>query len=239
MRVLWAILRIVFAGAAIAAIVGQLIRSTDLTVEAKRSVGLMLTNFFSYFTIASNVLTVIVLLMGAFFLLTRKGDDTRWFTVLRVVLVTYMSVTGIVYNLLLRGVEVAPGATVEWSNTLLHVVGPIFVVLDWLLAPGRIPVSYWRTIRVVVIFPIVWAIYTLIRGPFTPNEITGKSYWYPYPFLDPNLSPNGYLSVAFYVVMIAMLIGLVAALAIYVSRRKIIRILPGQPQPDPASLPPA
>ena len=239
MRILWGILRVAFAAAAVAAIVGQLIRSTQLTVEASRNVALMVTNFFSYFTIASNVLTVIVLLMGAFFLFTRKGDDTHWFTVLRVVLVTYMGVTGIVYNTLLRGVEVAPGATVEWSNTLLHVVGPIFVVLDWFFAPGRIPVSYWRTIRVVVIFPIVWAAYTLIRGPLTPNEITGATYWYPYPFLDPHLSPNGYTSVAFYVVMIAMLIGLVAAGAIYVSRRKIVRILPGQPQPDTAKLPPA
>ena len=88
-----------------------------------------------------------------------------------------------------------------------------------------------------MIFPIVWAIYTLIRGPFTPNEITGASYWYPYPFLDPHLSPNGYASVGFYVVMIAILIGLVAAFAIYISRRKIVKILPGQPQPDTANLP--
>lgn len=239
MRILWGILRFVFAGAAVAAIVGQLIRSIGLTEAAGDSVSLMLTNFFSYFTIASNVLTVIVLLMGAFFLFTRKGDDTRWFTILRVVLFTYMGVTGIVYNTLLRGVEVAPGATVEWSNELLHVIGPIFVVLDWFFAPGRIPLSYWRTIRIVVIFPILWAIYTLIRGPFTPNQVTGADYWYPYPFLDPHLSHNGYFSVGFYVVMIAILIGLVAAFAIYISRRKIIRILPGQPQPDTANLPKA
>ncbi len=238
MRIFWAVLRIIAAGAVVAAIVGQLVVSAENVAAAGKSVGLLFWNFFSFFTIDSNTLTVVVMLMGAFFLLTRKGDDTRWFTVLRVALVTYMSTTGIVYNLLLRNVELPQGTvTVEWSNTILHVIGPIFVVLDWLLAPGRIPLPYWKTIRVVVIFPIIWAVYTLIRGPFTPNEATGADYWYPYPFLDPHLSPNGYLSVAFYVILIAVIIGLVAALAIYVSRRTIVKILPGQPQPDPANLP--
>lgn len=239
MRIVWAVLRFVFAAAVTAAIVGQLIRTVGLAAQDGRSVPIVVANFFSYFTIASNVLTVVVLLMGAFFLLTRKGDDTRWFTVLRVVLTTYMGVTGVVYNLLLRGVDVAEGATVPWSNEILHVAGPLYVVLDWLLAPGRIPLAYWRTIRVVVVFPVLWVIYTLTRAPFTPNELTGTSYWYPYPFLDPHLAPTGYFSVAFYVVMIALLIGSFAAAAVYVSRRRIVRILPGQPEPDPANLPAA
>ena len=66
----------------------------------------------------------------------------------------------------------------------------------------------------------MWVAYTLIRGPFTPNEVLGEPYWYPYPFLNPNLSPNGYLSVAFYVILIVLFIGAVGAGAIWVSRRK-------------------
>ena len=73
----------------------------------------------------------------------------------------------------------------------------------------------------MVIFPIVWAVYTLIRGPITPNQLTGADYWYPYPFLDPNNSLNGYFSVSFYVILIAVIIGLVAAAAIWVTRRKL------------------
>lgn len=227
MRVLWAILRIVFAGAALAAIIGQMAHSIEQVVSSGRSVGLFVWNFFSFFTIESNSLTVVVLLMGAYFLLTRKGEDTHWFTVLRLVLFTYMSTTGIVYNLLLRNVELPQGTTVPWSNEILHLIGPAFIIIDWLFAPGRIPLPYWKTIRVVVIFPIIWAAYTLIRGPFIPNELTGESYWYPYPFLNPNISPNGYLSVSFYVILIAVIIGLVAALGVYISRRKIVTILPG------------
>jgi carbon starvation protein CstA len=219
MRVAWAVLRIIVAGAVVAAIVGQLALSISVAERSGRTVGLLVWNFFSFFTVDSNALTVVVLLMGAWFLLTRGGPDTRWFTVLRLVLVTYMTTTGIVYNLLLRNVDLPQGSTLPWSNEVLHVVAPLFVLLDWLLAPGRTPLPYWRSIRVVVVFPIVWAAYTLVRGPFTPNEVTGASYWYPYPFLDPHRSENGYLSVVFFVVLIAAIIGLVAAGAIWVSRR--------------------
>ena len=66
---------------------------------------------------------------------------------------------------------------------------------------------------------MVWVIYTLVRAPFTPNELTGDSYWYPYPFLNPNLSQNGYLSVTFYVILIAAVIGLTAAGVIWRSHR--------------------
>jgi hypothetical protein len=218
MRILWAVLRILMAVSVVAAIVGQLMLSVSVVEGSDRSVALLFWNFFSFFTIDSNTLTVVVLLMGAWFLFTRTGPDARWFTVLRLVLVTYMTTTGVVYNLLLRGIELPQASTLPWSNEVLHVIAPIFVLLDWILAPGRTPLPYWRSIRVVVIFPIVWVAYTLVRGPFTPNELTGATSWYPYPFLNPNQSANGYLSVAFYVVLIAAIIGLIAAGAIWVSR---------------------
>jgi tetrahydromethanopterin S-methyltransferase subunit B len=62
-------------------------------------------------------------------------------------------------------------------------------------------------------------VYTMFRGPLTPDELTGTSYWYPYPFLNPDTSANGYLSVAFYIVLIALVIASLAALAIWISRR--------------------
>ena len=51
-------------------------------------------------------------------------------------------VTGVVYNLLLRGVELPQGTTVEWSNEVLHVVACAYIVLDWFIAPAALrPVS--------------------------------------------------------------------------------------------------
>jgi len=220
LRILFAVLRIGIAVAVIAAVVGQL--NTSLSYWAEKGVEhvwISVVNFFSFFTIESNVATVAVGLVGAYFLLARKGEDPRWFNCFRLGVVTYMATTGIVYNLLLRGIELPQGATLGWSNEILHVVAPIYMIVDWIFAPGRKPLE-WKAIWGVVVFPIVWAVYTLIRGPFTPDEVYGKSVWYPYPFLNPTLSQNGYLSVAFYVVLIAAVIGLVAAGAIWVSRRR-------------------
>ncbi|CAN5485178.1 hypothetical protein BH10ACT7_BH10ACT7_26500 [soil metagenome] len=220
MRIAFAVGRVALAAAIVAAIVGQLMTSIGFWNEnGVTNIAISLTNFFSFFTIESNIATVVVMVIGAVILVTRKGEDPRWFAVLRACVVTYMGVTGIVYNLLLRNIELPQGATLAWSNEVLHVVAPVLVVLDWLFAPGRRPLP-WRTLWVVVIFPIVWAVYTLVRGPLTPNELTGAAYWYPYPFLDPNLSQNGYLSVAFYVILIALFICSVGAGALWVSRRK-------------------
>jgi len=220
MRVAFAVLRLVVAGAIVAAIAGQLVTSlgywrevagiTDPTVQ--------LVNFFSFFTIESNVLAVVVLVAGAALLLARRGADPRWFLVLRLCVVTYMVTTGVVYNLLLRGIPLPQGSTLPWSNEILHVVAPAWLLLDWLLAPGRSRLR-WRSVWIIVVFPIVWAAYTLVRGPLTQDDVQHRPYWYPYPFLDPNVAPEGYWSVAFYIVLIAAVIGLTGLGAVWVSRR--------------------
>jgi hypothetical protein len=221
MRILFAVLRVAVAVAVIAAIVAQLNQSvTNWLAAGVTNLAITFTNFFSFFTIESNVATVVVCLVGAVLLLTRKGElDPSWFTGLRAAVVTYMVVTGVVYNLLLRGVELPQGTTVPWSNEILHVVAPLWMLLDWLFVSGARPLP-WKSIWFIVIFPIVWGIYTLVRGPLTPDEMQGRDYWYPYPFLNPNLSPNGYLSVSFYIILIAVVIGLTAAGVVWVSKRR-------------------
>ncbi|CAN5168893.1 Pr6Pr family membrane protein [soil metagenome] len=221
MRIGFAVLRVAAAAAGIAAIVGQLVTSLDFwSTHGVQNIPLVVTNFFSFFTIQSNVAAVVVFLIGAGLLVARTGADPDWFNVLRACVVSYMVVTGIVYNLLLRNVPLPQGATLEWSNEILHVVVPILMLLDWLFSPGRIAVP-WRKLWIVAVYPIVWVVYTMVRGPFTPNEVTGVSYWYPYPFLNPDISPNGYLSVSFYVVLIALVIIAVGAGVIVISRRRL------------------
>ena len=214
-RYVVAVVRVVMAALIIAAIVAQLERSIQNWHKNGLDVGFSLVNFFSFFTIESNVATVVVLLIGAIFVFARR-EDPHWFTVFRVIIVTYMGVTGVVYNLLLRGVELPQGTTVEWSNEVLHVAACVYLVLDWFLAPGRTALS-WRVLRAIVIFPIVWAAYTLIRAPFAIQK--DGTRWYPYPFLNPSLAQEGYASVAFYVVLIALVVCAVGAGAIWVSRR--------------------
>jgi hypothetical protein len=220
MRVLFIILRVLVAAAIVAAVVGQIL----LSLEFWRDSGVTNTasnvvNFFSFFTVESNIAAAAVLLIGAGLAIAGRTTDPAWFAVTRASVATYMVVTGIVYNLLLRGIELPQGSTLGWSNEVLHVVVPVYLLLDWILAPGRIPLGAKR-IWPILVFPIVWVVYTLVRGPFVVDQVYGNDFWYPYPFLNPNASANGYLSVAFYVVPISAVIGLVAAGLLWISRRR-------------------
>ena len=220
MRILFAVLRLAVAGSIIAAIVGQLQTSIGYW-GGKGGVDIPthLAHFFSFFTIDSNVITAIVLVIGAYFLLFRSGEDPKWYNIVRASTASYMIVTGIVYNLLLRGIDLPQGSTLGWSNEVLHVVACVWMLLDWLLVPGRTPIAT-REIWKVLVFPILWVLYTLVRGPLVADTVYGNAFWYPYPFLNPNTSANGYLSVAFYVVLIALVISATAAGVLWVSRRK-------------------
>jgi hypothetical protein len=216
-KYLIAVVRLLFAALGIAAMVAQLDRSIGNWHATGQSVAFGVTNFFSFFTIDSNVGTVVVLLIGALFVFMKK-DDPRWYTVFRVIVVTYMAVTGVVYNLLLRGVELPQGTTVEWSNEVLHVVACAYIVLDWFIAPGRTALA-WRSLRAIVVFPIVWLAYTMIRAPFTTGDTLNHKAFYPYPFLDPSLAHEGWFSVAFYIVLITGVVLAAGALFVWISRR--------------------
>jgi hypothetical protein len=178
-------------------------------------------NFFSFFTVLSNVSSVVVLAIAGVRAFVRpRSPEPYWLTVAIACVSTYMVVTGIVYNLLLRGVALPQGTTVPWSNEVLRVVGPVFLLVDLFvsLAPRRLP---WKAIVSILVFPVVWIAYTLIRGPLVTNPVTKSPWWYPYPFLDPHVVA-GYGGVALYVVGIAVALGAVAALVVAVGRRRAV-----------------
>jgi len=125
----------------------------------------------------------------------------------------------LVYNILLRGVPLPQGVTVPWSNEVLHVVIPLFLLADLLFAPRRRALR-WSAVAITTIFPIVWVVYTMIRANLVIAPATGNTWWYPYPFLDPHLVPGGYLGVAGYIVGIAIAIIGVACFVVWVGRRR-------------------
>lgn len=221
MRPLFIGIRIAGALAVVAAIVGQLIVSLDFwTATEVRDISTSITNFFSFFTIQANIASAVALAIGAVLLIRGDADavDPRWYGVLRACVTTYMVTTGVVYNLLLRGVELPQGSTLGWSNEVLHVVIPIVLLLDWLFAPGRRRLG-WGTVGIIVIYPIVWIVYTLIRGPFIFNDLTQAMGWYPYPFLNP-LGEGGYGTVVLYSALIAVLIAGAGVGVVAVSRTR-------------------
>ncbi|WP_341976571.1 Pr6Pr family membrane protein [Microbacterium sp. LTA6] len=222
----WPYARFAASALALAAIIAQLSRSLQNALAATTDWGGHLltvgTNFLSFFTIESNLLAAIVLAIGGIWALRHRGDtdsEPQWFAVLLVCVSTYMIVTGIVYNLLLRNVELPQGVTVVWANEVLHVVIPLFLLADVLFAPRRRMVG-WSTVLVAAIYPIVWVVYTLVRANLIVAPATGEVWWYPYPFLNPHSVPGGYLGVSGYVVGIAAAIIAVACFVVWVGRRR-------------------
>lgn len=209
MRIAIAVGRIAVALAIVAAVVGQLVHSISwaATLDPPIDAGGLVANFFAFFTIESNLIAAVALVIAAGLLL-RGRQERGWVAVLRAGAATYMTTTGIVYNLLLRGIELPQGQTLAWSNEVLHLIAPTLVLLDWLLGAGRRPVR-WAAIWPIIAFPLAWTLFTMLRGPLVG--------WYPYPFLNP--ANGGAGSVAFWIVVVAaVIIGLSAAM-ILISRR--------------------
>lgn len=137
-------------------------------------------NFFSYFTILSNTFAVVVLLSGATVWRNRRSVTID---MLRGAALVYMTVTLIVFALLLSGTDV--DTAIPWVNAVVHQLLPFVMIADWLIDPPATRLTIGQGLAWLVP-PLVWIVYTMIRGP-----IAG---WYPYPFLDP--ANGGYGSVA-------------------------------------------
>ncbi len=131
--------------------------------------GYSFSNLFSFYTIQSNIIVIITLLVSVFSQKSKKLDDYRGQATL------YIVITGVIYHLLLRGVDVQ--LNTAWINLALHTVAPLYVLIDWLWDPPAKNMPAKHAVSWLG-FPAAYAVYTLVRG-----ELTG---WYPYPFIDIN-----------------------------------------------------
>jgi hypothetical protein len=181
-----AVLRLVFGLLMITGIASQYAVSLGYWRRTGlHDLGLRTADFLSAFTHEVNVAGGVILIVGGVLLLRGRGAGPGWYTGLRLALVPAILVAGIVYNLLLRPAPVPPGSQLDWANEVMHVVGPLVVLLDWLIAPRRPRLPY-RSAWLVILFPIAWIAYTFIRAPLVPDELNGTPYYYPYGFLDPH-----------------------------------------------------
>lgn len=215
----WTALRLAMAALIAAAIIAQFVSTVAGAAAADRDVPTTIANFFSFFTILSNTASVVVLAWAGIRFLARgrrlEPDPLALAAALAWVS-TYMVITGVVYNLLLRGLPLQP-ETVAWSNEVMHVWGPLFLLLDLFLGPCRRRLP-WKAALGAAIFPIAWIVYTLLRANLITNPTNGQPYWYPYPFLNPYESSWG--SVIGYMIGIAVTIIVVAFGAVALGRAR-------------------
>lgn len=181
MKLFIAALRLAVALVGIVAIV-----STFLDTATRATINPF--NFFGFFTMQSNIMIVFALAVTALVAFSGKSKP-RWMDLARGCATTYIVITGVVYNILLTGLE--GGVSLAWANTVLHLILPLYAAIDWVIFGDRGPLA-WNKLWVVLIYPIVWIVVVLLRG--------ATDGWVPYPFLDP---AQGYGVVALYALAIA------------------------------------
>ena len=87
-------------------------------------------HYLTYFTNLSNIIAAVVFIVGAARL---RSDRSQAFDLLRGGAVVYMTITGVVFAVLLSGINV--DAQIPWVNDVIHQLFPIVVMADWLLDP--------------------------------------------------------------------------------------------------------
>lgn len=130
-------------------------------------------NFFSFFTILSNLLCALAL---ASVVLAPRSAVGAFFarSAVRGGITLYIGVTGAIYVTILQGLWNPTG--LQWvADILLHYATPIIFIVDWLLFTPRARLA-WRTPLTWMVFPLAYCAWTLVRGPLAD--------WYPYPFMD-------------------------------------------------------
>jgi hypothetical protein len=162
----------------------------------KPSQAVRVWRFFSYFTTQANLLVVATSLSLA----RRPSRDGSGWRVARLNALSGITITALVHWFLLHPLDNFRGLL--WaSDTLVHIIVPVLVVLGWLIFGPRRRISL-RVVGLGLIWPLAWLLYTLVVG-----RITG---WYPYFFLDLGQTDPGV--VALYCVAILILLFVVSCL---------------------------
>lgn len=129
-----------------------------------------LIDLFSYFTIWSQIMVGVVMTL----LYLNPARDGKLFRVFRIDSILMITVTGVVYNLLL-GPNYPPQGLNQISSPIQHTITPLLTVLIFVIAGPR----GWFTLKNVaaaLVVPIIYVFYTLFRGAIIDK--------YPYDFFD-------------------------------------------------------
>ncbi len=137
---------------------------------ASVGVGTRMIQTVSFFTIQSNILVLIV----ATTLVVNSDRDGQMWRSLRLTALLGITITGLVYDLILVN-YVHPSGWQLVATIGLHYIAPWATLLGWLLFGPR-PRIDRTTMAWAFLWPITWIAYTFIRGALV--------HWYPYPFLD-------------------------------------------------------
>jgi hypothetical protein len=171
--------------------------------------------FFSYFTIQVNILTLVASVLLA---LNVNSRLTVFFQKpsTRTAIAVYITIVGVIYNTLLAS-QWKPTGLQLVVDQLLHSFIPLLFIIYWIIyvRPFRLE---WKTMLPWKLYPIIYCIYTLLRGPV--------AQFYPYPFMDVN--KLGYTQA--FINIFGVVIAFLFVSGIFIAATRIIK-----PGPNPTS----
>jgi hypothetical protein len=175
------------------------------------SAPMRLFNMLSYFTIWSNILVTVI--AGLLYRdLRRRGPV---FTVLHLDSLIMITVTGLVYALVLAPIWNPTGWT-KVADQTLHYAVPALAVLSYLFAGPRPRFTVGSLLRALAL-PLGWVLYTMIRSPFIRYRADGViKHWWPYHFI--NVDDLGYAQVLLNILGVAVLLLAVGGIFVYLDR---------------------
>ena len=209
MRRAFGVARLLLAALSLSGLIGYFVFTLGVA-------GFYVSYFFSYFTVQSAMVSCVVFTLAGLRALRTEADPV-WLDTLRVSITTYILVSGVVYALItFQPANVAYAISIPWSSQILHFWIPAIAVIDWFVDPdkARLP---WKNLGLVLVFPVLWLIFTLIRG-----DLLG---WYPYFFLDAR-QVSGPVETLIYYALIVVIITGIAALLTAATRMKPHRLRP-------------
>lgn len=166
-------------------------------------------NFFSFFTVLSNVAVAVTTGLLA----VRLDRRSALFHTIRLDALVGIAVTGVVFHLTLAQLQELTGWNAV-ADAILHTVSPILCVLGWLAFGPRGRLT-GRIVLLALIAPVCWLAYALVRGALVDDR-HGDPY-YPYPFM--NVEEHGYVTVLANCAIVAVLFLALCAAALWLDRR--------------------
>ncbi|MET3663851.1 Pr6Pr family membrane protein [Caulobacter sp. 1776] len=193
---------------------GLMVYDETLVSAAVKSV-----QFFSYFTILSNMLAAAALTAP---LVAPASRFAIWAEQSgpRAAIATYLTITAVVYHLLLASQWDPKGLRLV-SDTLLHTITPLAFLVDVALRGGQGEARWIAAIKAMA-FPALFGAWTLVHGAL--------SGWYPYPFM--NVTKRGYPAVVLTMIEMSLAFAAVALVFIALSR---VRAKVALARPEPIS----
>jgi len=195
-RRLFGVARLLLSALLLTALIGYFVFTRGIA-------GFDVSYYFSYFTVQSGTVGCAVFLLAGVWTL-RMQTNPVWLDMLRVSVTTYILVSGVVYALItFQPANVAYAVSIPWSSQILHFWIPALAMIDWFIDAdkARLP---WKNLGLVLIFPVSWLIFTLIRG-----DLIG---WYPYFFLDARQVSGPTETLLYYVLILVIIAGIAALL---------------------------